>query len=194
MQSAIERKAKFTYADYLTWGNDEKWEIINGVPYNMSPSPGTKHQQISLELSAQIRNFLIESESSCMAFHAPFDVRFPESLLDNNQIIDVVQPDIVVICDTSKVDEKGCHGAPDFIIEILSPSTAYKDYVIKLNLYEKNGVKEYWIIDPTNRIINMYLLDNSGKYERPLIQGDKGTSKVKSVAGLYIDLSLVFKN
>ena len=192
MQAAVEKKARYTYADYLTWGNDERWEIINGIPYNMSPAPGTKHQQISWELSAQIRNFLIERESSCLAFHAPFDVRFPESLIDNNQIIDVVQPDIVVICDTSRVDENGCHGAPDFIIEILSPSTAYKDYVIKLQLYEKNRVKEYWIIDPINRIITIYLLEDSGNYGRPLIKGHEGRIEVKNLTGLSIDLDLIF--
>src|SRR3990172_4041775 len=127
MEAAVKKQDKFTYADYLTWDDSERWEIINGVAYNMSPAPNTNHQSISLEVSAQIRNFLMESDKPCMAFHAPFDVRFPEGVLDNNKIIDVVQPDIVVICDTSKIDENGCQGAPDFIIEILSPGTVNKD-------------------------------------------------------------------
>jgi Uma2 family endonuclease len=193
MQAAAKKQDKFTYADYLTWDDSERWEIINGVAYNMSPAPNTKHQSISWEVSKQIGNFLDKSDKPCMAFHAPFDVRFPEGVLDNNKIIDVVQPDIVVICDTSKVDENGCHGAPDFIIEILSPGTAHKDHEIKKALYEKNGVKEYWIIDPTHSIVIVYLLEDPGKYGRPSIHAGKGRLEVKHLTELYIDLDLVFR-
>jgi Uma2 family endonuclease len=137
--------SKYTYEDYLQWDNNERWELIEGEVYDMSPAPSYEHQNIAWEIAGQIRNYLIKNKKKCKGGFAPFDVTFPEGVKDNNKIIDVVQPDISVICETSKIDEKGCHGAPDFIIEILSPSTASKDTIIKKELYEKNGVKEYWI-------------------------------------------------
>jgi len=193
MQVDLKKQEKYTYADYLTWDDNERWEIINGVVYNMTPAPSTKHQLTSIELSAQIRNFLWERETPCMVFHAPFDIRFPEGIKDEDKIIDVVQPDIVVICDTFKIDEKGCQGAPDFIIEILSPSTAQKDHVIKRALYEKNGVKEYWLIDPIHGIVTVYMLEESGRYGKPSIHAGKGKLEVKTMTGLDIDLDMVFR-
>lgn len=192
MQAALKKQGKFTYADYLTWDDDERWELIDGQAYNMSPAPATKHQLFLGELHRQIANLLIEKEMSCLSFVAPFDVRFPENVKDNNKIIDVVQPDISVICNLSRLDEKGCHGAPDFIIEVLSPSTAQKDYEVKRQLYEKNGVKEYWLVDPTNHIVTVYLLEESGKYGPPLIHAVKGKLKVKSLDEIIIDLDRVF--
>ncbi|MCP4693168.1 MAG: Uma2 family endonuclease, partial [Desulfobacterales bacterium] len=112
----------YTYADYLTWTDDERWELIDGEPYNMSPAPSTAHQRVLMKFINQIENFL--SDRKCEAFPAPFDVRFPGEVEAPEDIIDVVQPDISVICDPSKIDEKGCLGAPDFIAEIISPSTA----------------------------------------------------------------------
>jgi Uma2 family endonuclease len=192
MLAARKKQQTYSYADYLTWDDNERWELIDGVAYNMSPAPTTKHQLISFELSAQIRNFLDKSEIPCSAFHAPFDVRFPEGAQDDDQIINVVQPDIVVVCDSDKLDEKGCQGAPDFIVEILSPSTSYKDHVIKRALYEKNRVKEYWIIDPSNNLITVYQLGESG-YGKPSIYAGKGRLAVRSLLGLEIDLDKVLK-
>ena len=193
MQAALKKEGTFTYADYLTWDDDERWEIINGQAYNMSPAPTTKHQLILGELYRQIVNFILEKEKPCLAFAAPFDVRLPESVKDNDKIIDVVQPDISVICNRSRLDEKGCHGAPDFIIEILSPSTAQKDHELKRLLYEKNGVKEYWLVDPILHVVTTYNLQEPGTYGNPLIHASKGMLQVKSLGELLIDLDMVFR-
>jgi Uma2 family endonuclease len=193
MQLALKKQDFYTYADYLTWDDNERWEIINGVAYNMSPAPITRHQLISSEIVKQIGVFLDKYNKPCLVFHAPFDVRFPQDAQDD-EIIDVVQPDVSVICDVSKLDEKGCHGAPNFIIEILSPSTSKKDLVDKRILYENNGVQEYWLIDPTHNIATVYRLEASGKYGRPLIHANKGKLEVQCLTGLTIDLDLVFRN
>ncbi|MBF0397465.1 MAG: Uma2 family endonuclease [Desulfobacterales bacterium] len=183
---------KFSYADYLTWNDHQRWEIIDGKAYNMSPVPLESHQAIAGELLYQIKNFLKINNSRCKSYSAPFDVRFPENIKDNEKIIDVVQPDISVICDRSKIDRRGCHGAPDFIIEILSPYNANKDYTIKHELYEKNGVKEYWIIDPQNKIVIVYLLSEKGVYCEPKTYKKQGKLKVTVLSNLEIDLDSVF--
>jgi len=185
-------KQQYTYADYLTWNDDKRWEIIDGEVYDMSPAPRRKHQFISSELVKQIGVFIDKSGSPCQVYHAPFDVRFPEGINDNNKIIDVVQPDIVVICNPSMLDDAGCQGSPDFIIEILSPYTAYKDFTIKMSLYEKNGVREYWIIDPSNQMITVYLLENNNKFCSPIVYPGKGKLKVKSIEDIEINLDPLF--
>jgi Uma2 family endonuclease len=193
MLHALKRQEKYTYADYLTWDDGERWELIDGIAYNMSPAPTRRHQDILVEILKQTAVFL--TDKTCNVYVAPFDVRFPESVIDyeDDDIIDVVQPDIVVVCDTSKLDDKGCVGAPDFIIEILSPSTADKDKGVKLKLYEKNDVKEYWIIDPNRDSVAVYLLRKSGRYGKPLVHTGKGKLEVKTLAGLVIDLDMVFR-
>lgn len=159
---------KFTYKDYSTWPDDERWELVDGVAYNMSPAPSTLHQRISRIISTKICNFL--DGKPCEPFIAPFDVYFPETPDQNLNFIDtIVQPDITVICDPTKITEKGCLGAPDFIVEILSPSTSKKDLNEKFRLYEKSGVSEYWIVDPGNKFIEVFHLQtegsDSGKYD-----------------------------
>ncbi|MBF0119023.1 MAG: Uma2 family endonuclease [Desulfobacterales bacterium] len=190
--AAKKIEKKYSYADYLEWEDNRRWEIIDGDVYDMSPSPLRKHQFTSIELSWQIKNFLKANKRPCEAYHAPFDVRFPESVKNDEEIIDVVQPDIVVICDYSKLDRRGCHGAPDFIIEILSPYTAHKDHNIKRDLYEKNKVKEYWIIDPSNKIVTVYILDEKNRYEKPMIHSKQGKLKVAALEGLEIDFDDIF--
>ncbi|HLC16612.1 MAG TPA: Uma2 family endonuclease [Thermodesulfovibrionia bacterium] len=186
----LKQDSKYTYADYLAWDDEHKWEIIDGELYDMSPSPFDEHQAISWELSWQIQNYLKGRE--CIGRAAPFDVRFADGVADDNKIINVVQPDIVVICDRAKIDRRGCIGAPDFIIEITSPSTAYKDHTIKLALYELNKVKEYWIVDPLNKIVTVYLLGKDGKYAKPAIHDSKVKLKVTTLSELKIDLNAVF--
>jgi Uma2 family endonuclease len=193
MQLALKQPTQYSYADYLTWDDDERWEIINGFAYCMSPAPSRKHQSISVELEGQILNFLKAQQSRCEMYHAPFDVRFPESVHDNEQIIDVVQPDISVICDLSKLDDRGCHGAPDWIIEILSPSTAQKDHDLKRQLYEKNNVQEYWLVDPTHESVIVYRLIASGAYGSPTFHIGKGKVEVKSIADLTIEYATYVK-
>ncbi len=163
---------KFTYKDYCSWPEDERWELINGIAYDMSPAPSSKHQWIASVIHGELYIFL--KNKRCKAYTAPFDVMLPVfPIKDENEIDSVVQPDISVICDPSKIIEKGCLGAPDVIIEILSPSTSKKDLNEKFQLYEKYGVLEYWIIDPGNKFIQVFHLQTegecSGKYDEGIL-------------------------
>ncbi len=189
MPIPLHKKKQDTYADYLEWPEDERWELIDGVAYNMGPAPSTRHQFVFGGLFYQIYKFLLGRK--CSVWAAPFDVRFHEGITNDDSIIDVVQPDLVVICDPSKLDDRGCLGAPDFIVEIISPSTAGKDYILKSKLYEKNGVKEYWIVHPIDNIIQVYLLDGD-KYHISSYEG-KGSIEAATLPGLIIDLDIVFK-
>lgn len=178
---------KFTYADYQNWPEGEYFEIIDGVVYDMSPAPGVKHQSISFELSGVLYNFL--KNKPCRAFTAPFEVKLVESSESaDKDITTVVQPDITIICDENKIDAKGCVGAPDIAIEILSPSTAYKDETEKLRLYEKHGVREYWIVNPEAKYIMIYRIEN-GKYGKPEYLTENETLESRVLTGLKIDLS-----
>ncbi len=156
----------YTYADYLTWPDEEHWEIIEGIAYNMTPAPSRAHQEISGNLFFEIKKSL---KGKCNIYSAPFDVVLcPEGEVHKNSP-NVVQPDISVICDPKKLDDEGCKGSPDFIAEILSISTAKKDLKTKRILYEKYRVPEYWILHPGEHIIMVYKLDKKKKYGEPEI-------------------------
>lgn len=181
---------KYTYADYLTWDDDTRWELIEGVPYDMTPAPNTEHQEVSIALSGELYNFL--KQRACRVFAAPYDVRLVEKAgVDDPEVKTVVQPDIVVICDNKKIDKGGCLGSPDIVVEILSPSTAYKDEGEKLKLYEKHGVKEYWIVNPEARYIMIYRLENS-KYGKPEYLTENETLESRVLEGLRIELAEVW--
>jgi Uma2 family endonuclease len=180
----------FTYGEYLTWPETERWELIHGVAYDMSPAPSTGHQSILLELAVEFRNFL--RGKSCQVYIAPFDVRLPEKNEADEKIKTVVQPDIAVICDPSKIDDKGCKGAPDLVIEILSPSTAKKDMQEKLALYEHYSVKEYWIVHPSEFLIEVFRLNDQDIYGKPAIYASDDLLPVRLLPGLEIDLAVVF--
>lgn len=182
---------RFTYGDYVKWPEEERWELIEGVPYDMTPAPSTTHQRISGELFRQIANYL--KGKPCEVFGAPFDVRLPEGKEREEDIETVVQPDILVVCDPKKLDEKGCRGAPDFVIEIVSPSTAKKDLVVKKALYEKHGVKEYWLVDPIYyHVVSIHVLGENGRYAAPSVVDTQGRVGVATLPGLEIDLDAVF--
>ncbi len=182
--------AKFNYADYLNWAEDERWEIIEGEVYDMSPAPSREHQGVSFRLSGILYEFL--KDRTCEAFAAPFDVRLAEGSEDADEgIHNVVQPDLVVICDQSKLDKRGCFGAPDIAVEILSPATSYKDQTEKLRLYEKYGVKEYWIFNPDAKYAMIYRLEGA-KYGKPEYLNEDDTLESKALKGLKIDLSKVW--
>ncbi|MGM0601519.1 MAG: Uma2 family endonuclease [Candidatus Rifleibacteriota bacterium] len=171
MADLAEKKQEFfTYRDYLGWDDDDRLEIINGQVYSMSPAPMRIHQEVSGNLFYQIKDFL--QDSPCKVYTAPFDVRLPEENEDEHTASNVVQPDISIICDEKKLDKKGCVGAPDWVIEILSSSTASKDHVKKRYLYEKHGVKEYWLIHPLERTATIYALKEN-KFEFKGIFDDK---------------------
>jgi Uma2 family endonuclease len=184
----------YNYSDYLTWQWTEMAELINGKIFKMSLAPNTAHQKVSLELARQIANYLVGKK--CQAFSAPFDVRLPFSAgkKSNDEITTVVQPDLCVICDPRKIDERGCLGAPDWIIEILSSQTSSKDLRQKFDVYEQSGVGEYWVIHPVEQTVLVYALDQSGKYQgvlKPFTREDK-LSPI-TLPSLEIDLEQVFQ-
>lgn len=179
---------KYSFADYLTLDENERWEIIDGISY-MQAAPSRIHQEILMELSRQISNYL--AGKPCKVYSAPFCVRLDVEK-NNNDIRNVVEPDITIVCDNSKLDEKGCKGTPDMIVEILSPSTGKMDKVIKFNKYEKSGVKEYWILEPDLKLVSVFLLQPSGRYGRPEMYTDENKTKVSIFPDLEIDLKTVF--
>lgn len=181
----------YTYQDYLEWDEEGRCELIDGVVYDMTPAPSRRHQGISTELLVQIRNHL-GRETPCRVYAAPFDVRLPNADEADESVRTVVQPDISVICDPSKLDDKGCRGAPDWIIEIISPSTVSKDYIRKLTLYEKHGVREYWIVHPVDKIVMAYRMNEEGRYGRPEISSVEDRLESQVIAGLVIDLGEIF--
>lgn len=162
---------KYTFADYITWPDEERWELIEGKAWDMSPAPNREHQRLSMYLSVEIYSFL--KDKPCEVYAAPFDVRLPDSDQSSEEdILSVVQPDLAVICDKKKLDKRGCVGAPDLIVEILSPSTSYKDETHKLKLYEKHGVREYWVINHDAEIIMVHH-HNGEKFDKTdYLRGD----------------------
>lgn len=181
---------KYSYADYLSWPDEERWELIDGVPYNMSPAPNTKHQEVSMEIGSSLHSFL--KDKACKVIAAPIDVSFKDEIhaLDE-ETYTVVQPDLVVVCDKDKIQEKGIIGPPDICIEILSESTSYKDEGEKYKLYEKHGVKEYWIINPEVECIFVYRL-NGSKFEKPLYFKKDEMLVSAVLSGFEMPLATVF--
>jgi Uma2 family endonuclease len=157
----------YSYADYLLWRFEEHLELIKGKVFRMSPAPNVKHQRISLNLTLLFGNFLKKEKSSCSLFTAPFDVRLLDkrkSVKSDKEIFSVVQPDLCIICDKNKLDEQGCLGSPDLIVEILSKGNSKKEMKIKYQLYEENSVPEYWVIYPYEEILQQFVLNEQGKY------------------------------
>ena len=189
--AVLQRKGQlYTYVDYLNWPDDEKWEIIYGEPYAMSPAPSTDHQVILGELFYQFRSYL--KNRSCQIFVAPFDVRIPLEEENDENTKTVIQPDISIICDINKIDSKGCKGAPDLVVEIVSSSTFRKDVKDKFFLYERSGVKEYWLVYPNEKTVMVYKLGENGKYGRPEVYSEEDSVKVGIFQGLNIELKEIF--
>ena len=186
----LDLNKSYTYADYLTWQFSEMVELIKGKIFKMSPAPSDLHQSISGNIYGNFFQYL--RKQPCKVFSAPYDVRLTRTVKDED-VITVVQPDICIICDQSKRDERGCNGAPDFIVEILSPATSKKDLKDKFYLYEESGVKEYWIVYPFEQIIEVFLLNND-KYQlvRKYFSDEK--IQVNIFDGLEIDLKDIFEN
>ena len=178
-----QENERYTYADYCTWDDSERWELIEGIPYAMSPAPTQAHQSISVKLSWQLQSFL--NGKPCKLFTAPFDVRLNAA----NEDYTVVQPDLLVVCDHIK-DGKCCNGAPDLVIEIISPSTARHDRLVKYNLYKGAGVREYWIVDPETKTVSVNVLGD-GTYSA-YAYGDTDTAPVSVLPDCTINLQDVF--
>ncbi len=180
---------RYTFADCLTWDESERIELIDGEAVMMA-LPLREHQEIVGALYAQLHNFL--DGKKCKVYPAPFGVRLFEQDGDTPEDVDtMVEPDISVICDTKKLDKYGCKGAPDMVIEILSPSSRRYDRIVKMNLYQKAGVREYWIVNPEDRSVLVFLLEGSNL----ILHEDYGQSdiaKVNVLDGCFIELSKVF--
>lgn len=182
--------SNFCYGNYLQWPEGERWELIEGQAYILSPSPSRQHQEVSIALAS--RFFYHLKDSKCKTYTAPFDVRLPEKNEKDEEVRTVVQLDIVVVCDMSKLDEKGCRGTPDLVVEIVSPSTAALDYKDKLALYEKHAVKEYWIVHPVDHIVTVYILQDNLQYGKPAIYTAEDEITPSFLTGPVIKLEEIF--
>ena len=190
----LDESIRYTYADYLTWLDDKRRELIDGFFHLMS-GPVRRHARISSKLHDEIGYFIRKKRGKCHVYHAPFDVRLPlDGATENHCIYTVVQPDICVICDHAKLDDKGCIGAPDLIVEVMSPSTGKRDLNEKFNLYEAAGVKEYWVIYPESKALNVFILQPDGKYDPGKVYEKTGKVSVHIFKGLEIDLDEMFSD
>jgi Uma2 family endonuclease len=182
---------KYTYGDYLRWPEEERWELINGQAFAMTPAPSRRHQEIAGFLFTQFSLYL--NQKTCRVYFAPFDVRLPEGDEADEEIATVVQPDIVIVCDPVKLDDRGCKGSPDLVVEIVSPNTGQKDLKEKFILYEKVKVKEYWIVHPVENTVMVFKLNETGQYGKPEMYGANDQIQVGIFNDLTIDLNLVFQ-
>jgi len=184
MALALKDNNLYCYGDYLAWPDDVRYELIDGHAYLMSPpGPDLPHQDIAGEIYFQVRQAL--QGKPCRVFIAPLDVRLPKQNEADAQIDTVVQPDVMVVCSPEKLDRRGVRGAPDWVVEVLSPSTAGHDQIKKRSVYERHGVREYWLVHPTDRILTVYLLEN-GEYGKPLQMQLEGETPVGILPDIVI--------
>lgn len=189
--SQLDPNGSYTYADYLTWKFDEFVELIKGKVLRPMAGASRRHQQLARRLEYAIETHL--RHSKCEMYHAPFDVRLTRSAGSGDaQIQTVVQPDIFVVCDTAKLDERGCLGAPDWIIEIVSPGNLKHDTKTKFDLYEEAGVREYWVVFPGEQTILTYVPDAHGRYQVAAEYAAPGPMPVAVLPGLAVEWSEVF--
>lgn len=189
----LDLSQTYTYADYLSWKFSEYVELIRGRVLRKMAGPAAAHQQCSMNFSWRIGAYL--ATNPCRVFAAPFDVRLLRSTgTGDDQIQTVVQPDLCVICDPAKLDERGCLGAPDWIIEIVSPSTAKLDVAIKYDLYAENGVGEYWVVFPREKVIQIFVLGSQGEYQLVDSYEQAGLVPSRTLPDLQLQWADVFAN
>jgi len=188
--SDLDLSKTYSYADYLQWTFEDRLELIKGKIFKMTPAPASAHQRISWIISGELYSNL--KNKSCKAYTAPFDVRLPrKGENEDKKIITVVQPDICVICDPAKVDTRGCTGAPDIVIEILSPGNNQKELRNKYEVYEESGVIEYWIISPQDKTFLKYtLVEGCYQPSRLMTIGDIIATNI--LPGFELNLETVF--
>ncbi len=181
----------YTYADYFKWQFEERVELIKGRIFKMSPAPNRVHQMLAGDVYKAISIYL--EDKKCHVYIAPFDVRLPRKSKDDKDIVTVLQPDICVVCDLSKLDDRGCVGAPDIVIEILSPGNNAKELKNKYEVYEESGVKEYWVVSPQDNTFIIYTLID-GRYDasRLMVAGDVVTSPI--LPDFSLDLAQLFEH
>lgn len=173
-----------TYGEYRRWPEAVRYELIDGLAYAMAPAPSRRHQEVLGELFRQVANAL--EGHSCRVFIAPFDVRLPRAEEVDDKVDTVVQPDLSVVCDPGKLDARGCRGAPDWVVEVLSPATAGHDHILKRAAYERAGVREYWLVHPADRIVTVYRLDG-GRYAVPEVRELTGRQPLGTLPQFEID-------
>jgi Uma2 family endonuclease len=181
MSEAARKRVKYSWTDYQSWSDDQRWEIIGGDAYAMSPSPSWRHQKIVTELAVQMHRFF--KGKRCELVVSPMDVVLSEE--------DVVQPDLLVVCDKSQIKPTHVEGAPALVVEIVSESSSMRDRLLKLNLYARSGVREYWIVTPFPSMVEVLLLAN-GKYLVHNVVGKTDTLQSPSFPELKIALADVF--
>ena len=183
MGLALRKEKHYTYADYLTWPDDARYELIDGEAFLMAPAPLIEHQEVAGDVYHQLRNQL--DGKPCRPYIAPVDVRLPRNDEADAAIDTVVQPDVLVVCDPSKIDRRGVRGAPDWLLEVLSPSTAAHDQIAKRRTYERAGVREFWLVHPGDRTLTVYVLE-TGQYGRPDIYELKDATPIGVLPGVAI--------
>ncbi|SDH65828.1 Endonuclease, Uma2 family (restriction endonuclease fold) [Pedobacter terrae] len=188
----VDFSALYSYADYMRFEFEERLEIIKGQLFKMSPAPSRIHQGISGNIFGPIYNAL--KGKNCRVYTAPFDVRLAKKSVDDKEVFTVVQPDLVVVCDQTKLDKRGCIGAPDIVVEILSPGNNKKELINKYEVYEEAGVKEYWIVSPAHKTFFRYILDENGKFQptKMLTEGEEVTTSL--IPSLKLVLEEVFQD
>lgn len=187
--SPEKSKADNTYEDYLKYPEGERIEIIDGKIYNMAPAPSRQHQSLCFQVAFALEEYIRNKKQDCHVYISQFDVRFVDE--ESDTISNVVQPDVSVICEKAKLDDKGCIGSPDFIAEVVSPSNSNIDYIKKLWLYEKYGVREYWIINPMRESILVYRINENGFYPEAEAYSFADNIKVGIFSDLYIKIQTV---
>ena len=186
----LDLSKTYTYADYFKWQFEERVELIKGKIFAMS-GPNRVHQKLTFNIARKVDAFL--DNKPCSMYLAPFDVRFPRKSKDDKDIITVLQPDICVVCDASKLDDRGCLGAPDIVVEVLSPGNKVKELRNKYDIYEESGVKEYWLVSPQDETFLIYtLIDEKYQASRLMTYGDTVTSTV--LPGFALDLTELFES
>jgi|CXWL01.1.fsa_nt_gi Uma2 family endonuclease len=183
MGLALKDTQHHCYGDYLAWPDDMRYELIDGIAYAMSPAPDLAHQDVVGEIYLQAR--LALQGKPCRAFIAPVDVRLPKQGEADERVDTVVQPNVMVVCDSSKLDRRGIRGAPDWVVEVLLPSTSGHDQIKKRNIYERHGVREYWLIHPVDRVLTVYSLVNA-EYGKPEIYELRGETRVNVLPDIVI--------
>ncbi|MDR2041784.1 MAG: Uma2 family endonuclease [Tannerella sp.] len=194
MELRLDIKKRYTYADYLTWVDHQARELLNGFIRLMSPAPTLTHAKITRTIFFELEHYVRKNNGKCQVFTAPLDVRLTKKPgeVEDDQIDTVVQPDLCIVCDESKLDERGCLGAPDMVVEITSLSSQKYDWNEKFNLYESSGVKEYWVVSPKEKGVNVFLLQEDGKYDRGVVYEGETEVPVKTLAGLRVSLGTIF--
>jgi Uma2 family endonuclease len=186
----LDLDKSYTYADYFSWKFEERVELIKGKIFRMSPAPNRTHQKLAGYIYNRLSNFL--EHQPCEVYTAPFDVRIPRKLKGDKEIITVLQPDVCVICDLAKLDKRGCLGAPDIVVEVLSPGNNAKELKNKYAVYEEAGVKEYWVVSPQNQWLQIHtLMDGKFNTSPFYVTGDMATSAV--LPGFSLNVTDMFK-